>query len=283
MTHARRQPRGAHPPSDRLAEPRLLRRGRRCDKEMERVFDICHGCRRCVSLCNAFPTLFDLVDESRRRRGRRRRQEGLLEGRRPVLPVRPVLHDEVPVRAAAPVERRLPAPDAARQGDQVQQRRGRRRREAAGRRPTRTASSPASRSSCRSSTRSTGPKPARKLHATRRSACTPTPGCRRYATQRFRWTRAEAARATPVTRRRAHAGQGRDLRHLLRQLQRARHRPRPRSSCSSTTRSRTCWSRRKRAAACRSSSSATSRRVAKLQGGQHPACSRATRARATRS
>ncbi len=32
--------------------------------EMERVFDICHGCRRCVNLCNAFPTLFDLVDES---------------------------------------------------------------------------------------------------------------------------------------------------------------------------------------------------------------------------
>jgi glycerol-3-phosphate dehydrogenase subunit C len=31
-------------------------------KEMERVFDICHGCRRCVSLCHAFPTLFDLVD-----------------------------------------------------------------------------------------------------------------------------------------------------------------------------------------------------------------------------
>ena len=32
--------------------------------EMERVFDLCHGCRRCVNLCNAFPTLFDLVDES---------------------------------------------------------------------------------------------------------------------------------------------------------------------------------------------------------------------------
>jgi glycerol-3-phosphate dehydrogenase subunit C len=31
-------------------------------KEMERVFDICHGCRRCFSLCNAFPTLFDAVD-----------------------------------------------------------------------------------------------------------------------------------------------------------------------------------------------------------------------------
>lgn len=35
-----------------------------CLKEMERVYDICHGCRRCVSLCNAFPTLFDLIDES---------------------------------------------------------------------------------------------------------------------------------------------------------------------------------------------------------------------------
>ena len=32
--------------------------------ELGRVFDVCHGCRRCVSLCNAFPTLFDLVDES---------------------------------------------------------------------------------------------------------------------------------------------------------------------------------------------------------------------------
>ncbi|MEM9624061.1 MAG: heterodisulfide reductase-related iron-sulfur binding cluster [Pseudomonadota bacterium] len=32
--------------------------------EMERVFDICHGCRRCVSLCDSFPSLFDLVDES---------------------------------------------------------------------------------------------------------------------------------------------------------------------------------------------------------------------------
>jgi Fe-S oxidoreductase len=34
------------------------------EKELERIFDICHGCRRCVSLCTAFPTLFDLVDSS---------------------------------------------------------------------------------------------------------------------------------------------------------------------------------------------------------------------------
>jgi len=32
------------------------------DKELERVFDVCHGCRRCVSLCGSFPALFDLID-----------------------------------------------------------------------------------------------------------------------------------------------------------------------------------------------------------------------------
>lgn len=36
----------------------------KCFEELERVYDICHGCRRCVSLCQSFPTLFDLVDES---------------------------------------------------------------------------------------------------------------------------------------------------------------------------------------------------------------------------
>ena len=33
------------------------------DRELHRVFDICHGCRRCVNLCTAFPKLFDLIDE----------------------------------------------------------------------------------------------------------------------------------------------------------------------------------------------------------------------------
>ena len=32
--------------------------------ELERTFDICHGCRRCVNLCTTFPTLFELVDAS---------------------------------------------------------------------------------------------------------------------------------------------------------------------------------------------------------------------------
>lgn len=31
--------------------------------ELERIYGICHGCRRCVNLCTAFPRLFDLIDE----------------------------------------------------------------------------------------------------------------------------------------------------------------------------------------------------------------------------
>ena len=34
------------------------------EAEMERVFDICHGCRRCFNLCESFPLLFDMIDES---------------------------------------------------------------------------------------------------------------------------------------------------------------------------------------------------------------------------
>jgi len=34
------------------------------DAELARVFEICHGCRRCFSLCNSFPTLFDAVDST---------------------------------------------------------------------------------------------------------------------------------------------------------------------------------------------------------------------------
>ena len=41
-----------------FADPQKL------EDEMTRVFDICHGCRRCLSLCDSFPRLFDLVDNS---------------------------------------------------------------------------------------------------------------------------------------------------------------------------------------------------------------------------
>jgi len=32
-------------------------------QEMDRVFDLCHGCRLCFKFCTAFPTLFDMIDQ----------------------------------------------------------------------------------------------------------------------------------------------------------------------------------------------------------------------------
>ena len=37
---------------------------KKLDEELRRVFDICHGCRRCFNLCDSFPRLLDLIDES---------------------------------------------------------------------------------------------------------------------------------------------------------------------------------------------------------------------------
>ncbi len=31
--------------------------------ELTRVFDVCHGCRRCLEFCTSFPTLFEMIDE----------------------------------------------------------------------------------------------------------------------------------------------------------------------------------------------------------------------------
>lgn len=33
------------------------------EQEVERTFEICHGCRLCFKYCDAFPTLFSLIDE----------------------------------------------------------------------------------------------------------------------------------------------------------------------------------------------------------------------------
>ena len=38
---------------------------KKLDDEIRRVFDICHGCRRCFNLCDSFPKLFDMIDESK--------------------------------------------------------------------------------------------------------------------------------------------------------------------------------------------------------------------------
>jgi glycerol-3-phosphate dehydrogenase subunit C len=29
--------------------------------ELTRVFEVCDGCRRCVTLCSAFPSLFEMI------------------------------------------------------------------------------------------------------------------------------------------------------------------------------------------------------------------------------
>jgi glycerol-3-phosphate dehydrogenase subunit C len=34
------------------------------EAEMERMFDVCHTCRRCFNLCDSFPRLFEMIDES---------------------------------------------------------------------------------------------------------------------------------------------------------------------------------------------------------------------------
>ena len=80
---------------------------------MERVFDICHGCRRCFNLCDSFPRLFDLIDDGPTGEARRREEGGLRRGRRGLHALRHVLHDQVPLRAAARVDARFSASDAA--------------------------------------------------------------------------------------------------------------------------------------------------------------------------
>jgi glycerol-3-phosphate dehydrogenase subunit C len=49
----------SYDPSEvRYWDPAALR------KEIERTFEICHGCRLCFKYCDAFPTLFSLLDET---------------------------------------------------------------------------------------------------------------------------------------------------------------------------------------------------------------------------
>src|SRR3989304_6651950 len=40
------------------------------DKEIHRTFDLCNGCRMCFKYCQAFPTLFDAVEQAGAGRGR---------------------------------------------------------------------------------------------------------------------------------------------------------------------------------------------------------------------
>jgi glycerol-3-phosphate dehydrogenase subunit C len=57
----------AYKPTDGIsydpAEP-VYWDGKALGKEVERTFEICHGCRLCFKYCDAFPTLFSLLDQS---------------------------------------------------------------------------------------------------------------------------------------------------------------------------------------------------------------------------
>ena len=45
--------------------------------EMDRVYDICIGCRLCFNLCPSFPSLFNSIDDA----GLRKREVAEVEGR----------------------------------------------------------------------------------------------------------------------------------------------------------------------------------------------------------
>ncbi len=226
------------------------------DKELHRVFDICHGCRRCVSLCQAFPTLFDLVDESSTMEVDGVAHGRLREGRRSVLSVRPVLPDQMPVRAAASVERRFSAPDAAREGREPQARRDEARL-ARCCRDTTTVGKIATIPLVVNVVNATNRSNRRASCSTRRSACIRTRACRRSMrrTARRRLKHLDDGAASSNAGR-THARQGRALRHLLLQQlasaigrgsRRGAQAQRHRGASSSSAKS---------AAACRSSNSA---------------------------
>ena len=50
---------------DRVAAGERRPQPRERARELRRVYDICHGCRRCFNLCDSFPRLFDMIDESK--------------------------------------------------------------------------------------------------------------------------------------------------------------------------------------------------------------------------
>ena len=113
--HPRRQSPGPHAPRARLAQSRVLRAGSAVRGDGARFRHL----PRVPALCESVQFVSDAVRSRRRQQddgGRRRGQGRLLESGRPVLSVRRLLHDEVPVRAAASLERRFSAPDAAGEG-----------------------------------------------------------------------------------------------------------------------------------------------------------------------
>ena len=270
MTTPRRQPRSADPPSDRLAQSRLLRRGLEL---RSRARARLRHLPRLPALRQPVQRVPDAVRSRRReqhRRDRRRRQVGLRQGRRPVLSVRPLLHDQVPVRAAASVERRLPAPDAARQGAASFS--AARRRCATGCSPAPTGSASWRRFRSWSQVGQHGDRDAARAQGDGEGArrASPSAGCRHYAAKPFRGDRAAKRRLAGRDGART-PGKVAIFSTCYVELQRARHRPRPARASSSTT--RFPYVRRREGGLLRHAQARAGRsRVgAQAQGDQHPA------------
>ena len=191
------------------------------DAELRRVFDICHGCRRCFNLCDSFPRLFDLIDASKTGELDAVDSDGFQAGRRCLHALRHVLHDEVPVCAAARVQPRFPASDAAlsRDGGEAGQ---------ASRSPTGNSPRPIATASWRPRCAGIANWATDRANKTMRGLLEQAAGLDRdaalpkYASKPLTAQAKDGAGGEP--RRAGVRPQGGALRHLLRQLQRSRGR-----------------------------------------------------------
>src|SRR3546814_19658496 len=104
--------RSSRPPADRLAGFGFLRRDEARPGAAARLLHLSRLPAVLQSLRQLSAALRPDRCEPDRGAGRGP-VRGFREGRRCVHPLRPVLHDEVPLRAAARIQPRIPAPDAA--------------------------------------------------------------------------------------------------------------------------------------------------------------------------
>ena len=256
--------------------PDFYDEARRFD-EMERIFDICHGCRRCVSLCQSFPTLFDLVDA---------RQDGEVDGvdKKDYWKVVDQCYlcdlcymTKCPYVPPHPWNVDFPHTDAARQGDQVQEGRA----SSAGEKLLAStdvhgqfAGIPIVVQAVNAVNRT---KPARKLHGAARSTCIPTPGCRELATQALPLgARAEAQRDCRSTTASARPARWRSSRPAT-STTTSRASATTCSRCSSTTTIPYVLVEKESCCGMPKLELGDLDGVDRLQGGQHPGARAATR------
>jgi hypothetical protein len=177
---------------------------------------------RLPSLLQPVQLVSAVVRRDRRRAVRRtrwRRQEGVLGGGRSLLPLRHVLPLEMSLRAPASMEHRFPAPDAAREGSQVQAGRNTHARpDPELDRHGRHARRHSSRVADRQQGKSHGVRPPPARPDARRASCSADSGLSQHFWPHARRARAHSGRHRGQVHGRD-SGQGRAVRHLLLQSQ----------------------------------------------------------------